>query len=313
MTGLTHMRDRAMKTVTNTTDTISDSISKIDLDKLLAREVTAGVVLNTEAISDIGCNIASGIILENLIRKDVENKVYYINARTLYRNYVNCLDGNTNSKIKYLKSSITFLQIRKGFVEDTKIFIEAALGLGMDVQIYIPDYNILKKNWFNFKDKDDFTSINYHIQITEDDAIKDLLIPFKALVVKTTHKLKYVKDLLITTHIAFDLLNFRSKADVKLLESHTGAIKHNDTWWSKYHRLGKNSMTVFPFTEVLYPILGDKVYIKPQNVKLRKHIYTIAMDQRWSTRMSNNEVLASIKRRDPVLGGEIEKLYRKLY
>jgi len=274
-------------------------------------------LLDTDAISTLGCNIATGIILENIADKDIKGKIYYLNIKTLYRNYINCLSGKTDDKVRLLKNKSLLNKVYDGFIEDTKIVVDAIINMGMEPVLYNPDYKevtkFYNKRYNNFKSYDDFTGVKYFILITEERAIFKVMELFKGVVKKTTHKLPYFKDMFITSHIGLDLLNYVNKRDVILLESHTGVMKKYDMWYTKYHKIGKLPMNVFPFTELLYVILGDDNFIRPLNIKIRKEIHKVAINNGWYTSMDGKNIINLIRKYDITLGNEIKSLFKSFY
>lgn len=269
--------------------------------------------LAEEAISDIGCNIASGIVLETLATEKNKGVNIYINMFTLYRNFTSCLEGNSETKIKFFKSAIDTNEIYKQFLLDSEVFLEGILELGFKPIVYIPNYKKVRKNWTNVRDINEFKGVKHFIMLTEAGVIKQFKDKFKDAVIETTHILPYSKDMFIITHIGLDLLNYPKNNDVKLLESHTGSIKYIDGWFSKYHKISNFNMSILPFNSLLYQLLGDNFMIKPQNIKLRKRIYDIAISMKWFQNMTSENVLSTIKRSDFILGREIENLRYKVY
>jgi len=264
--------------------------------------------LAEEAISDTGSNIASGITLETLATVKNKGVNVYINMFTLYRNFTNCLEGNSETKIKFFKSAIDTNEIYKQFLLDSEIFLEAILELGFKPIVYIPNYKKIKSNWTNVREVNDFKGLKYFIMLTETGVVEQFKDKFKDAVIETTHKLPYNKDMFIITHIGLDLLNYVKQNDVKLLESHTGIIKYKNAWNSKYYKIGKHTMTIIPFNSLLYQIFGDSYMIKPQNMKLRKLIYEMAIKNKWYDSMTSDNILSFIKRKDSILGKDLSSL-----
>ena len=261
-----------------------------------------------------GCNISSGIILDTLATEKNKTVDIYINMLTLYRNFVDTLEADTNTKILFFKSSIDINTIYNKFLDDTTIFLEAIMELGFNPIVFIPTYKKLKKRWSNFKELNDFKSIHYFIHLTETGVIKQFKDRFKNVVIDIDYKLPYNKDMFIMTHIAFDLLNYIKHRDIKLIESHTGKIKKYDEFFTKYHKLGKYVMSVMPFNEILLQIYGDSAnLLTSQNIKVRRRIYDILINSKVYHNVTSDNVISIIKRRDPQLGNDIADMYKHIY
>ena len=269
--------------------------------------------LNTEAISSLGCNIASGIVLEQLIHNKSKKLPIYFNVKTLFRNYVACLDGNADEKIKILKNHVVARPIIKNFIEDTSILVNAFIDAGYDIKLYNIDYKPFLKNVFEARKEEDLKGLKSVVRKIESLAISYIKKDFPGIFEEHKPKVKFAKEFYIVTHIGIELLNFTGNKKVTLIESHTGEMKDFTKWYSKYAKIGSRRMDIFGFNELLYNILGDNEYVKPTDIKLRKHIFNIAIENAWTSDMSENEVRASIKRRDPIILREIERNYKKYF
>lgn len=292
---------------------IDNTMGMFNKDKPNKIKVRNSLGLNPEAVSDIGSNIASAIVLEKLAEQNIKNVKFYVNVFTLFRNFVNCLDGNNADKTKNFKSAMGINKVISNFIEDTKIFSEAALSLNLDIVLYVPDYTKVYKTLKYVRELEDFNGIKYYINLHQVDAGKQVLKSFKGIAIKTTHKIPYSKNMLILTHIGLDLLNYVKYKDVRLIESHTGEIKLKDKWYTKYFKIGNKNMSIMPFNSIMYYILGDSDIVKPQNIKLRKHLYKIALEKKWYSDMSKNETLHSLRQRDSILANDIKTLDNNLY
>jgi len=269
------------------------------------------ILLNSDATSDFGCNISTGIIVEKLNEAGIKNKHLLFNAKTMYRNFINCLDGNAEEKIKMLKDKTSLNNIYNMFLTDTTKFAEACFTVAIDIHIYVPDYKKVYNDWANFREVEDFKGLKHFILITEDQACNLLLEKNKGITFKTTHILPYYENSFIATHIGMDLLNFVNKK-VSLIESNTGVIKDSSLWYTKYSKIGTKSMAIFPFNKLLYFILGDATLIKPQNIKFRSLLYKLALQLHWRPQATPVNIIASIKMKDPSIGKILADLLPKV-
>ena len=87
---------------------------------------------------------------------------------------------------------------------------------------------------------------------------------------------------LIVTHIPYDLVSHTKFAKLDLLESHTGKLKSKYEFSSKYHPIGEDKLDFLPFSEKLLMLFGDKVFIHPFDIRVRKMVLDIARNRDWT-------------------------------
>jgi|JFJP01.1.fsa_nt_gi hypothetical protein len=95
---------------------------------------------------------------------------------------------------------------------------------------------------------------------------------------------------LIMTHVPYDLISYKKFSQLDLLESHTGKLKSRYEFSTKYHPLGDEKLDFMPFLEKLLFIFGDKVFIEPTDIKLRRLIVDIAKNREWTPYTSEEKV-----------------------
>lgn len=96
------------------------------------------------------------------------------------------------------------------------------------------------------------------------------------------------------THVAFDLLSRPHFGDLVLLESHTGKIKPEVEWASKYH--GARDLPKLPWSPVLLQIFGDAETFRPMAIKLKREVIEIAQQDRWTAITSRDRLKASLSK-----------------
>ena len=112
---------------------------------------------------------------------------------------------------------------------------------------------------------------------------------------------------LIITHYAVDLLSEQRFRKLDLLESHTGVLKHRNTWYTKYFS-GKNLMMI-PFNASLIKIFGDNELIIPYHFKVRHVVETIADQNHWNYATSDAKIYADLSKiKDHYARNELLKL-----
>ena len=90
------------------------------------------------------------------------------------------------------------------------------------------------------------------------------------------------QNVLMLTHIPYDLLSKRDFRKLDLLESNTGKLKKPFQWNSKYYPVSKEDMSILPFHRFLLMALGDKVLIQPLPMKIRTQIMETAKKRQWT-------------------------------
>ena len=268
-------------------------------------------LLNAEAISDFGCNVASGVVIETFRDMKSKPKIIYINSATLWRNYVNCLDGKSEDKIKLLKSQTIFKKVLNGFIEDTRIFLDNLKQYVDNIVIYKIDYSVFfKKHKKSLKSIIEFKGVNFYINSKEPEAITLLEKSFKDIFKKYVTEITNFKEGYILTHNGLDLLPLTSTTAVKLVESHTGEIKSKNKWYTKMKKMGKNSLQFIPFNEMTYFIFGDDLYVKPQVISIRKHLIALSKSAHWLYDLTSREFLNNLKRVDAISANEFKRTFK---
>lgn len=270
------------------------------------------VTLGKEAVSELGFNIATGVIVEKLI-KDGFKGTYYVNVFTLYRNFIGCLEGGADDKIKLFKSRLRYKKMIEAFVKDTNMFVTVCMENNISVTIYELDYPKINNTFRNFKSAIDFKGLKYFIISTQQQAAEELKKAVPGVYKKMGIMLPHIKNMLITTHIGLDLLPLTKFKDIKIIESHTAEIKDSLRWYSKLGKFGKNDMSVIPFNEVTYRIFGDSEFVKPEGITMRRSIYLIAKKLHWYQGLKDSDVLRGITREDKELGNRFKRLFKLIF
>lgn len=94
-------------------------------------------------------------------------------------------------------------------------------------------------------------------------------------------KPKQKTNALMITHVPYDLLSYKNFSQLDLLESHTGVLKSKHKWNTKYYPVGDEDLNMLPFTKKLLAIFGDKILIRPMDMKLRRLILATAKNRSW--------------------------------
>ena len=219
-------------------------------------------------------------VIPNTIKPD-DYKYHIYNIYTLARNILSAC--TIKDKFQLINNEY-FLPTVTEEIENIKILYQ---GFKVIPVLYIPDYS---KQYTRFNNQKSETITNSFIDYdtmrkifkkisTSMDTITDTKLP------PTNEKV------LIMTNYALDLLNYTIVPKLDLLESHTGKIKTRSQFNSKYHPIGKRDMSVFPFTEKLLFILGDKTIVKPSGLKIRVDLHKLAEENNWNNKTTNDKIM----------------------
>lgn len=100
---------------------------------------------------------------------------------------------------------------------------------------------------------------------------------------------------LIITHMPIDLLNVKVIPNLHLVESHTGVLKTKLQWYTKYFKIPRQPMGIFPWAEKLLYFLGDNNFISPASISLRRDFYELAVTNRWNTNTTDKKITVNLR------------------
>lgn len=261
-----------------------------------------------KAVSSFPIAIGTAIALETLfkpriavydpdkVRPDKVNinkyEFCYINIATLYRNLLASVDGNV-----LLVSKPD--EIAKELFDEISIIQSLFFNEGNNVCqpiFYVIDYLNIAKTYV--KKKVTFrTSTTDKQKIYDDKYIKMLSFLMEQVDIKVYKDLIVPIDRnrsLIVTHMAYDLLSYKNFNILDLLESHTGKLKTKYQFSSKYQPSGSFDVSNLPFSRKLLFTLGDKTFIKPAPIALRKNLFEIANKKHWTSHTTDDKITFDI-------------------
>ena len=249
-------------------------------------------ILKNRTVSSFPLSIGTGLTLESMFfptiaRYDDKREIpitlnpddyaiHYFNIFTLARNIVNACSYKEKVKIYTSKYLIETLE------EEIQNIEYLYSNTTCEPVIFIPDY---KDVYLKFNlNKGDKLPRAYEEYMYVFNMLKKLDLNIDLKVVAGDIKLpKNNKKVLITTSYIVDLLNISRINNLYLLESHTGKLKKQSDWYSKYHKIGKRDMSVFPFDKDILFILGDKTFIKPLKLTFRVMLHDYAVICKWTS------------------------------
>ena len=245
-------------------------------------------LLQDRTTTSFGISIGTGLLLESLFdpttdRYDSERPIpprvdlnkynyYLINGYTLIRNII-----SSKQEIYILKGLLATTNLKDNYFK-----------------LIVPEYDYLIKNFNKGKD----INIKY-IQntITAIKLFKPYLESIDYTEVVKTKGYRLDKTItynsLITTHLPIDLLQSNY---MTLLESHTGVLKDNHLWYTKYHALGSLDLSILPMNDIVYFIMGDDHMVRGVDTKYKRELYNIALEKKWSYRTTRDKILMNLSK-----------------
>lgn len=254
--------------------------------------------LYDRAMSAIPVSIGTSLALESIFKGtqapyDATRKIpirvklsdyqeCYLNLSTLIRNIAHASDRETyfacpaSHVLEILLTEIDIIQ---------SVFNQEGYGVCKPV-FYSCSYKSLATECDRkgVKLRQSTTPFQKSYDLKEETVLKQLL--------KQTDSIKQVDseirpersgtNALIISHIPYDLLSRPNFGHLALLESHTGVLKSQLQWNTKYAPFGKESMDHLPFHKSLLLIFGDKHQIEPGDRKLRQKVYDISVKSKWT-------------------------------
>jgi hypothetical protein len=247
-------------------------------------------------------NIPTSLAIESLLGIHPERKwpspphqnytEYWLNARTLYRNIVSSFPSDVNVLLT--------AGIIAELMHDEWEAIKKTIGdnTRMKSVLYLCNY---KKVYSRYKQHTVFKSDTTQKQVDERKRMERAIQQFvedvgeEYLMMFDTDITPEHKDgrFIIQTHIAFDLISKKNFDELDLLESHTGAIKNQSLWYTKYNN-GKD-LSMLPFTQYFLRIFGDKEFFSPKDSALRKAIVEVAQRFNWGPLTTDTRVRMGIE------------------
>lgn len=266
-------------------------------------------IITDRTTTSFGVSIGTGLLLESLFtptteRYDPDRVIpphvdpfkyhhYCINVYTLMRNLLNSL------KVTVTLGEVDTKVLAELVVEEilTEIRILQSLASSIELPedwlvVYIPMYVKLVQQF----------NVNKDIKLKQ---IQNMLSMFQLyspyldrISLSNVMKLNSNKlpsiyhNSLITTHYTLDLLNSNY---LTLLESHTGILKDNHTWYTKYHPVGKEDLSRLPMSDIVLYILGDHTLVRGLGITVKKELLRVAEDKNWTYRTTRDKIVSNLK------------------
>jgi len=177
-------------------------------------------------------------------------------------------------------------------------------------KLWVPNYDKVIEAYNQGRDASNMRNIMDYEFIK--NAINKKNMPIYLENIIGDHKLpKEDKPCLITSSSVVDLFNVNYIPKLALIESHTGKLKNKTEWYTKYHKIGKQPMNMFPFHEELLFLLGDNHMRKLQPLPIRYELLAIAKSKNWTPRTTLEKVRSNIWTSSEITG--VLKGFKRLY
>lgn len=249
-------------------------------------------------VGEVGISIATSVAVESLFANDetIKEEELWINVRTLFRNLHGSIDGAYR---KFLTPAV----LTTALLQEMEVIPRALLGTKLHhlkVHFYSCSYKDLKLKLPNAIFREAHTPLQLAYQELEQQTMNlikskrdSMDQPFHIFQTKIRGS-KERSTALILTHSPIDLL-FHDFSSVRLLESHTGAIKSKVEWNTKLTN-GK-ILPPLPFNKFTVQVFGDNnTYLSGMPTKIKEAVIEMAEKDHWHQASSLDRILVSINK-----------------
>lgn len=217
----------------------------------------------------------------------------WINLSTLFRNLMGSLTKDDSKRVHPG-------EVAMGLMQEMDIIKEIVAGSTFNkVQVifYICDYsdinNIKYPNAILRQETTDNQKIYSGMRDTSiAEVLKQRQNESGIRKFKSEIKNSQFRKAIFITHIAHDLLSNVNFKQMDLLESHTGVLKKNHQFNTKY--LDGKKYPMLPFNKMLLQVFGDSEHFKPFSLKIREAIIDVAEKNRWTPATTIDKVRFSL-------------------
>lgn len=219
----------------------------------------------------------------------------WINLRTLFRNLLGSLDKEAYKRampnVLALALEEEMDQIRSIIKEYSNDRCEVVFYVSnyKDIERRYPHAVVRRDNTENQKSYTILLTATFQILLKRHEKSPESMINVFDL---KLHNAKGKKKAMIITHYAFDLLSHKAFEQLSLLESHTGKIKEQSQWYTKYYE--GNKLSRFPFREDFVQIFGDSETFRPGDNNLRRDLMAIAEKYNWNALITHDKIVYGI-------------------
>lgn len=198
----------------------------------------------------------------------------WINLRTLIRNANNAVESQD-------QIYLTGQQLSEAVAEDWDAINNAVAEVNpnCELRLYLCTYEGINAEFPNANFRNNRTTKQLSYETVERDVISYFLDNYSEELLKFKWQLSGSKGCVLMTHLPLDLVSYPKFPSLKLLESHTGAVKERRHWHTKMNI--KKDGPVIPFCRSMLVIFGDSSMFSPQPIKARKTLLEISSKNQW--------------------------------
>lgn len=234
----------------------------------------------------------------------------WINVRTLYRNILGSMPTDVRN-IFIENPEEAALPIARVLSQETEVIRNYLNGRIDGVRLYLLGYTDLKRKFPNAMLKIPATPKQKgYMNLMESVVDKVMAADYDQQIrwdKGTELEGEYGRSVIITSY-PVDLLSRTKFRELRLLESHTGAIKPKSQWYTKLSD-GKQLSNI-PFNRFTIQIFGDgPLQFERFSVRFRKEIVNLAATNRWTPVTTMDRIRFSLgQMRDRFSAEQLKKL-----
>lgn len=240
-------------------------------------------------------------------------KELWINLRTLLRN----IDGAINPEVENLTSPLDYYRALVAEMATIETIVNELPAEERPKTIYFTkSYENLSRIWPNalFRDVTApklkvFAVLENNVMSYFADDIRKGVFAQDKVIIADSYLSPGIRAALIS-HFPVDLVLTKGNKFELLVESHTGALKLKQEWYTKLR--DGNKYPRIPFDKAMVQIFGDKEnMLSPQTLAIRKRLGVISEKYRWSPMTTRDRVIFSIEQEhEPVLLKLVKDCYK---
>jgi hypothetical protein len=240
---------------------------------------------------------AANGIHPDIVSKDIPIAKYqelWVNLRTLFRNFMGSLDKNVAAGIDFTEVAAAL----SDEMDNITNIIGDSSKQGTRVIFYVSNYKFTNQYKHGVPRVDttpgqkEYTALQnavLKVLINTDTSVMEAR-DLRLFDLKITPLIK--TSALFLTHYPFDILSHNNFSKFSLLESHTGAIKNEGQWYTKYYN-GKE-LAMIPFRDDFIQIFGDAESFRPMAHNVRKELIELATHYKWSSVTTKDKIIYSL-------------------
>ena len=218
------------------------------------------------------------------------HQVIWANVKTMFRNFHGALKKEDIPRCRPQEWAEELLREMEMFRQ----IVSEVSSNTMEVVYYLPDYAGLERQYPHAIVRTDQTPLQIDYTRRMKSVIGHLL-SLRAIEIKIYPFLIKDQDnrpALMFTHVSPDLFT-KAIRNKKLLESHTGAVKPQTLWYTKY--LNGSGLMQIPFRLDLVQVFGDSEIFRPWNIKAKQEVLGLAERYNWSQVTTTDKIKYSFE------------------